>query len=73
MLKKISLYVLASFLSLFVLFYCLIMTSLSRGAGEGFFITFKFTFLMGQSISRFYIFNIHGLPWARIITIWDDF
>jgi len=36
MLKKISLYVLASFLSLFVLFYCLIMTSLSRGAGESF-------------------------------------
>ena len=36
MLKKIYLYVLASFLSLFVLFYCLIMTSISRGAGESF-------------------------------------
>ena len=36
MLKKNIFYILASFSSLLVLFYCLIMTSLSRGAGESF-------------------------------------
>ena len=36
MLKNNIFYILASFSSLLVLFYCLIMTSLSRGAGESF-------------------------------------